>query len=127
MPTKELVDGLLILLAGALMLAPGFLSDVLGILRDKDASGIVAPLLGRARRVVLTASGNPRAARPDELRGLIPRTLPVEVRPSVVEALACAADPAVPLVCVAGSLSLVGDALRSLAGDDKPCAIDIPA
>lgn|SRR5690606_13758324 len=31
-PTKELVDGLLLLLAGALMLTPGFLSDVLGIL-----------------------------------------------------------------------------------------------
>jgi len=100
---------------------------VLGVLRDKDAPGIVAPLLGRARRVVLTASANPRAARPDELRPLVPSTLPVDVVPSVAEALACAADPAVPLVCVAGSLSLVGDALRSLAGDDKPCAVEIPA
>jgi dihydrofolate synthase / folylpolyglutamate synthase len=100
---------------------------VLGVLRDKDARGILAPLLGRTRRVVLTASANPRAARPDELRALIPPALPVEVVPSVAEALACADDPAVPLVCVAGSLSLVGDALRSLAGDDKPCAVEIPA
>jgi dihydrofolate synthase/folylpolyglutamate synthase len=100
---------------------------VLGVLRDKDAPGIVAPLIGRARRVVLTASANPRAARPDELRALVPPALPVDVVPSVAEALACAADPTVPLVCVAGSLSLVGDALRSLAGDDKPCAVEIPA
>jgi dihydrofolate synthase/folylpolyglutamate synthase len=100
---------------------------VLGVLRDKDAAGIVAPLIGRARRVVLTASANPRAARPDDLRALVPPALPVDVVPSVAEALACAADPTVPLVCVAGSLSLVGDALRSLAGDDKPCAVEIPA
>jgi dihydrofolate synthase/folylpolyglutamate synthase len=100
---------------------------VVGVLRDKDAPGILAPLLGRARRVVLTASANPRAAHPDELRPLLPPTLPVDVVPAVAEALACAADPAVPLVCVAGSLSLVGDALRSLAGDDKPCSVETPA
>jgi dihydrofolate synthase/folylpolyglutamate synthase len=100
---------------------------VLGVLRDKDAPGILAPLLGRARRVVLTASANPRAARPDELRPLVPPALPVDVVASVAEALARAVDPTVPLVCVAGSLSLVGDALRSLAGDDKPCAVEIPA
>jgi dihydrofolate synthase/folylpolyglutamate synthase len=100
---------------------------VLGVLRDKDGPGILEPLLGRAHRVVLTASGNPRAAQPDELRRLVPPTLPVDVAPSVAEALVRAADPAVPLVCVAGSLSLIGDALRSLAGDDKPCAVEIPA
>lgn len=32
LPTKELVDGGLILLAGALMVAPGFLTDALGFL-----------------------------------------------------------------------------------------------
>jgi UPF0716 protein FxsA len=32
MPGNELVDGLLILFAGVLLLTPGFLSDVLGIL-----------------------------------------------------------------------------------------------
>ena len=31
-PSKELVDGLLLLVAGALMLAPGFIGDVLGFL-----------------------------------------------------------------------------------------------
>jgi UPF0716 protein FxsA len=32
MPTNEIVDGALLLLAGALMVAPGFISDVIGIL-----------------------------------------------------------------------------------------------
>ena len=32
MPTKELVDGGLILFAGALMLTPGFVTDILGFL-----------------------------------------------------------------------------------------------
>jgi UPF0716 protein FxsA len=32
MPSNELIDGLLILFAGALLLTPGFLTDVLGIL-----------------------------------------------------------------------------------------------
>ena len=32
MPTKELVDGGLILFAGALMLTPGFLTDILGFI-----------------------------------------------------------------------------------------------
>jgi len=36
-PAKEMVDGVLILGAGALLLTPGFLSDVFGILRREDA------------------------------------------------------------------------------------------
>jgi dihydrofolate synthase/folylpolyglutamate synthase len=98
---------------------------VLGVFRDKDAAGILAPLLGRARRVVLTAPANPRAAKPEDLRRLMPAALPVTVASSVADALERAADPAVPLVCVAGSLSLIGDALRSLVGGDTPCPVEI--
>jgi UPF0716 protein FxsA len=32
LPTRQLVDGALIILAGALMLTPGFLTDIAGIL-----------------------------------------------------------------------------------------------
>jgi dihydrofolate synthase / folylpolyglutamate synthase len=102
---------------------------VLGVLRDKDAAGILAPLVSRARRLVLTASRNPRAAAPAELEKLVPPSLPVVVAPSIREALAIAeADTSTPILCVAGSLSLVGDALGELAGNrDKPCPVEKPA
>jgi dihydrofolate synthase / folylpolyglutamate synthase len=98
---------------------------VLGMLRDKDAAGILAPLLGRARRVVLTASRNPRAAAPGDLRALVPASLPVTVADSVAEALALAErERATPILCVAGSLSVVGDALRAGPQGDKPCPVE---
>ena len=101
---------------------------VLGVLRDKDAAGILAPLLGRARRLVLTASSNPRAAAPADLRALAPASLPVSVAPSVAEALAVAErEEATPILCVAGSLSVVGDALRAGPEGDKPCRVENPA
>jgi dihydrofolate synthase/folylpolyglutamate synthase len=101
---------------------------VVGVLRDKDAAGILRPLLARARRVVLTASASPRAAAPDDLRALVPATLPAAVAPSIGEALALAEEGARdPILCVAGSLALVGDALRHLAGGDKPCPVEKPA
>jgi dihydrofolate synthase/folylpolyglutamate synthase len=102
---------------------------VLGVLRDKDAAGIMRPLLARARRVVLTASSNPRAAAPAGLRPLVPPSLSTAVAPSIAEALALAEEePRSPILCVAGSLALVGDALRHLAGgSDKPCSLGNPA
>jgi folylpolyglutamate synthase/dihydropteroate synthase len=66
--------------------------------------------------VVLTASGNPRAAAPEALRAFLPADLPVEVAPSPAEALARAtAEAAGGIVCVAGSLSLIGDVLAAAA------------
>ena len=98
---------------------------IFGVLRDKDAAGILQPLLGRARRVILTASASPRAAAPADLHALVPASLPVEVAPTVAEALALAeAGPAAALVCVAGSLALVGAALGHLDGGDKPCPVE---
>jgi len=47
LPTKELVDGGLILLAGALMVAPGFLTDILGFLL------LLPPTRAIARRAVM--------------------------------------------------------------------------
>ena len=97
------------------------LTLVFGALRDKDARGMLAALAPRARRLILTASSSPRAARPEALRQVVPHGVAVELADSVPEALALAArEPRTPILCVAGSLSLLGDVLRATAGD-KPC------
>jgi dihydrofolate synthase / folylpolyglutamate synthase len=96
---------------------------IFGVLRDKDAAGILQPLLGRARRVILTASASPRAAAPEDLRALVPAS--ATIAPSIGDALALAETaPADRLVCVAGSLALVGAALGHLDGPDKPCPVE---
>jgi dihydrofolate synthase/folylpolyglutamate synthase len=102
------------------------LTLVLSILRDKDAPAIIAELAPRARRVVLTASSNPRAVSPGDLRAaLSPGVREVAIAATPAEALALAARaPGTHNICVAGSLSLIGDVLRVLAGGDKPCSIE---
>jgi dihydrofolate synthase / folylpolyglutamate synthase len=97
---------------------------IVGLLRDKDAAGILAALLPVAGRVIVTRSSNPRAADP---RDLLVHTagcgVMVEVAPTAEEALRRAA--AASLVCIAGSLSLVGDVLTLLAGKpDIPCRME---
>jgi dihydrofolate synthase / folylpolyglutamate synthase len=103
---------------------------IVGVLRDKDVRAILAELAPAAGRVVLTRSSNPRAADPEELRAqLPPGPLRVDVAPSVAAALALVPPSSADAVtCVAGSLSLVGDALRHLAGgSNKPCSVEKPA
>ncbi len=103
------------------------LTLVAGIMRDKDAAGILAPLAPLARRIVLTTVATPRAAPPEALREALPPGVGarVEMAASVDEALALARDAsATPTICVAGSLHLVGDTLARLFGRDKPCSIE---
>ena len=90
---------------------------VFGVLADKDAGGILAALRPLAARVILTASANPRAAAPEALRALLPAGARVDTARSPQDALtmAIAEDPR-GIVCVAGSLSLIGDVLA--AADD---------
>jgi dihydrofolate synthase/folylpolyglutamate synthase len=97
---------------------------VFGALRDKDARGMLQALIPRIRRLILTASSSPRAATPDALRAQVPEGAVVELAASAREALALAArDPRTPILCIAGSLSLLGDVLRVTRGD-KPCPIE---
>jgi len=62
-PTRELQDGALILFAGALLLTPGFVGDVLGILlllpptRAVARTALARALRGRVRLVAAGASG----------------------------------------------------------------------
>ena len=99
---------------------------VLGILRDKDAAGIVAALAPLAERFVLVEPWSPRATAPDALRSMVPASVAhVDVAGSPIDALALAVRTATtPLICVAGSLSLIGDVLGHLGGRDKPCSLE---
>jgi UPF0716 protein FxsA len=51
MPTRELIDGALVLFAGVLLIAPGFVSDVLGILL------LLPPVRALVRGVVMRRIG----------------------------------------------------------------------
>ena len=106
------------------------LTLIFGALRDKDVAGMLAPLAARARRIILTASSSPRAAAPAELRAHVPPgSATVETAATPGEALALGERaPRTPVLCVAGSLSLVGDVLRvASGGGDNPCPIEKPA
>jgi dihydrofolate synthase/folylpolyglutamate synthase len=93
---------------------------VIGVMADKDAGGILAALRPLAARFILTAPANPRAAAPEALRPLLPAATRVDIARTPREALLAASRDRDGLVCVAGSLSLVGDVLA-----DAPDAHDV--
>jgi dihydrofolate synthase/folylpolyglutamate synthase len=100
---------------------------VVGVSADKDAGAILEALGPVAARLILTRAAHPRAADPRALRDRAPLSVPVvETAPSAAEALALATSPpATPIVCVAGSLFLVGEVLAALGGGgDKPCPVE---
>ena len=99
---------------------------VLALARDKDARAILAALSPIARRLILTRSSSARSADPAALRTLVASPGPrVEIAASAAEALALAGrEPVTPILCVAGSLFLVGDVLRRASGGDKPCCLE---
>ena len=98
---------------------------VVGVYADKDARGIFEALGPLATRMILTRAQNERAAAPEALAALVSAATPTTVTRSVAEALTLAASmPSTPIVCVAGSLAVVGEALQHLSGTDKPCPIE---
>lgn len=98
---------------------------VLGVYADKDAQGIVDALVPLAARIILTRAANERAADPAALAAAVGARTATMTTASVGEALSvAAASPSTPIVCVAGSLAVVGEALRHLSGTDKPCPIE---
>jgi dihydrofolate synthase / folylpolyglutamate synthase len=89
------------------------LTLVLGISADKDQAGILAALAPLATRIILTTYRSPRAAAPSALRALLPASdARVDTAASLEDALALAGKASsTPVICVAGSLYLVGEAL----------------
>jgi dihydrofolate synthase/folylpolyglutamate synthase len=90
---------------------------VLGVMADKDLSGIAAEIVhAGVNRVVVTGAAHPRAAEPGMLTASLARAGQREITicADVAAALRLALGEAGPrdLVCVAGSLYLAGEALR---------------
>jgi dihydrofolate synthase/folylpolyglutamate synthase len=92
---------------------------VLGMMRDKDHRGFVNPLKGFFDDVVLTQADLPRSATAQELRTSLGDLLPhPHVVPTLSDAMALARQLATPdgLICVTGSLMLVGECQAWLRG-----------
>lgn len=91
---------------------------VVGINTDKDARAVLRPLARIASAIVATRSSNPRAAESADMARTAARVTRrrVEIAPDVATALATARERAgaAGLVCVTGSLALVGDARTAL-------------
>ncbi|MBI2857223.1 MAG: bifunctional folylpolyglutamate synthase/dihydrofolate synthase, partial [Chloroflexi bacterium] len=89
---------------------------VVGVSADKDVAGIVAALAPAFDEVLVTRSRHPRSAPPEMVASLFSRH---GVRPSTCENAAGALQAALQLagredlVCVTGSLFLVGEVLAS--------------
>ena len=92
---------------------------VVGMNRDKDARAVLRPLIALAESVWATqASGNVRALEAWRVARVCRRltNVPVHVQPAIGTALTAACGVAGPsgLVCVTGSLALVGQARTAL-------------
>ena len=92
---------------------------VLGMMRDKDHRGFLEPLRGLVDEVVLTQADLPRSATAQELHASLEGLLShPHVVPLLSDAMALARQLATPdgLVCVTGSLMLVGECKAWLRG-----------
>ena len=92
---------------------------VLGMMRDKDHRGFVEPLRSLVDEVVLTQADLPRSATAQELQSSLGDLLShPHAMPSLSDAMALARQLATPdgLVCVTGSLMLVGECKAWLHG-----------
>ncbi len=117
-------DGAAALAAALRALHPGRPVElVFGVLSDKDHAGMLAALAGAVRRLHVVAPATPRARPAAEVRALAASLgVDADAHASTADAIACARRAAADgaLVCVAGSLYLVGEAralLRAGAPD----------
>ncbi|HEX8923095.1 MAG TPA: Mur ligase family protein, partial [Pyrinomonadaceae bacterium] len=91
-----------------------------GAMRDKDLTEIAATLFPIAEHLILAGVDNPRSATPETLLRLVPHGLDssrITLAPSMSEALSAARAQTAPagIICVTGSLYLIGEA-QSLIG-----------
>ena len=84
---------------------------VLGILVDKDISGIISELLPIAENIILTKPDYYRASDPERIKGLIKDHSAVIIN-NIPDAIMHAKEIAMPddIICITGSLFTVGEA-----------------
>ncbi len=96
---------------------------IFGAMRDKEIADIAAALFPAAARLVLTRVDSPRTAEPLALAGFVPRGFDssrVRLADSAADALRAAYDATPPegLICVTGSLYLIGE-IKTLLADER--------
>jgi dihydrofolate synthase/folylpolyglutamate synthase len=97
-------------------------------MRDKDLKSILVPLLPRIDQLVFTQPDNPRAANSSELFALVSGLFDgdaTSMTPSAETALRRALEltPAEGVICVTGSLYLIGEIQEVIAdGRELPFA-----
>lgn len=92
---------------------------VLGMMRDKDHRGFVAPLQHLVSEVILTQASLARSATVRELHAALEEWgVPIHATPLPAEALMLAKTRATTrdLICVTGSLMLLGDVKAAVRG-----------
>jgi dihydrofolate synthase/folylpolyglutamate synthase len=98
------------------------LTMVIGILDDKPYKAMLKCLLAPANRVILTRAKINRALEPEELEVFAKKMISkVIIKADVAQALNFAVDTAAPedVICVAGSLYVVGEAKEVLGSGFK--------
>jgi dihydrofolate synthase/folylpolyglutamate synthase len=94
---------------------------VFGAMRDKDLKEITEILFPLAENLILTRADNPRSAATEFLLEFVPKDFPAEKvfsSETVSEAIKKARQISAPegLICVTGSLYLVGEAKTAAVG-----------
>ena len=98
--------------------APQGLPLVLSVMGDKNLNGIVSPLLPYATRIICTAPRADRAVTPLEHANRVRQqtsTIPVSVKEDTWAATEEAWRHAT-LICVTGSIFLVGEVMTAIPG-----------
>jgi dihydrofolate synthase/folylpolyglutamate synthase len=92
------------------------LTFIFGAMRDKALGEMAEILFPLADHVILTRADNPRSATPQEIRAAARISNDMQDAPDVDSALALARNVAPPgaVIVIAGSIYLVGEAMRRL-------------
>ena len=89
---------------------------IFGAMGDKNIGDIAAILFPKADRLILTRPNNTRAASIGEMRVFVPDASRVISTSNVSEALELASSDSDNVICITGSLYLVGEARKALLG-----------